>query len=467
MIRNPCPIILTGKVPRLILLMILAAWLSSCAAIVSTGPGPDDVRPVPSGLYADILKWEKVPPDSPDYTRARADIREAEKKLKAQVDGRVRTATDSLAAGNIDSALKAFRAAARMDPRRDDLRDMVRKIPVSKKLIARHTALREKKALDGDWLAVLEEDDIMLTILPGYGPVVSHKKETESRIRKLVAEYFDEAGRKQKDGDSKGARSAFMAVLSLDPSHKEALQYFWASRTLMEQPVLPPTTEFLVHVIKRGESISLLADRYYGDKFKFPIIASFNNMDDPTKVEIGQEIKIPKLDSGFTSPGSAGLPSTSSSDSSDYTMALLDQARMFLKEKDYSESISEAEKFLKEYPDNKDAREILVESYYSQGLLYYQNKFYERALDFFNKVMEMIPDYRDIQAMIEKARNALNAWVDELYKEGIILYRDQILEGALKKWEEVLKLDPDHEGALKYSEKARQLIEKLKEMEKN
>ncbi len=47
------------------------------------------------------------------------------------------------------------------------------------------------------------------------------------------------------------------------------------------------------HIVKRGESLSIIANRYYGDPNKFHLIASYNFITDPRAIKPESEILIP------------------------------------------------------------------------------------------------------------------------------------------------------------------------------
>ncbi|MFQ6077811.1 MAG: LysM peptidoglycan-binding domain-containing protein [Thermodesulfobacteriota bacterium] len=47
------------------------------------------------------------------------------------------------------------------------------------------------------------------------------------------------------------------------------------------------------HIVKRGESLAIIANRYYGDPDTFSLIASYNLITDPQAIKPGSEILIP------------------------------------------------------------------------------------------------------------------------------------------------------------------------------
>jgi len=52
----------------------------------------------------------------------------------------------------------------------------------------------------------------------------------------------------------------------------------------------------VLHTIQTNESISILAKKYYGDPKKFQIIAEYNQLEDATKVSVGQKVKVPVVE---------------------------------------------------------------------------------------------------------------------------------------------------------------------------
>lgn len=48
-----------------------------------------------------------------------------------------------------------------------------------------------------------------------------------------------------------------------------------------------------VYTVKAGDSLSAIAQRYYGDMSQYHKIAKYNNIADPDKIDVGQKIRIP------------------------------------------------------------------------------------------------------------------------------------------------------------------------------
>jgi nucleoid-associated protein YgaU len=57
-----------------------------------------------------------------------------------------------------------------------------------------------------------------------------------------------------------------------------------------------PAAQF--HTVASGESLSLIAKKYYGDAMKYPVIFEANKpmLSDPDKIYPGQVLRIPAID---------------------------------------------------------------------------------------------------------------------------------------------------------------------------
>ena len=59
-----------------------------------------------------------------------------------------------------------------------------------------------------------------------------------------------------------------------------------------------PKDESQYHTVQSGDSLSKIAQQYYGDMMKYPSIFEANKhmLSDPDKIYPGQVLRIPKLD---------------------------------------------------------------------------------------------------------------------------------------------------------------------------
>lgn len=92
------------------------------------------------------------------------------------------------------------------------------------------------------------------------------------------------------EGEESAASAVLTQALSLDPSNELA-------RKLIDQVKADPEAELgsthFDYTIQAGDSLSRLAERFLGDRMRFYILARYNGIAIPSRVAVGQTIKIP------------------------------------------------------------------------------------------------------------------------------------------------------------------------------
>ncbi len=92
------------------------------------------------------------------------------------------------------------------------------------------------------------------------------------------------------NGEEGQARAELEAYLVDSPSSETA-------RSLVEQIDRDPRDllgyQSFSYTLKSGETLSVIADRYLGDRYKFWVLAKYNNIAVPAGVSVGQSILIP------------------------------------------------------------------------------------------------------------------------------------------------------------------------------
>jgi len=91
-------------------------------------------------------------------------------------------------------------------------------------------------------------------------------------------------------GDEPGARQNLERALQLDPTNdlaKKLLDQINADA----QRELGPT--FFRYTVQPGDSLSRIAQQYLGDRFRFWILAKYNDISNPSRLPAGAVIKVP------------------------------------------------------------------------------------------------------------------------------------------------------------------------------
>ncbi len=215
---------------------------------------------------------------------------------------------------------------------------------------------------NGDLPTALEKYKLALTADPGNATAKESRQRLTDKLAQMADERYNLGMKYHRQGKYGLARKEFLKALTFQPDHPEASQMLVSRQpekapeyvfhvvkpgqslskiageyygdvkkfdiiakynnikdaTLVKpgQRIMIPMIEgiplkkgtlvsqdekasYVEHTLRPGESISKLAKMYYGDYKQFHIIAQYNNMDDATRVTVGQKIKIPKI---------AGLP---------------------------------------------------------------------------------------------------------------------------------------------------------------
>ena len=111
-----------------------------------------------------------------------------------------------------------------------------------------------------------------------------------AEARPMAARLALQAVDQLQGGDDIGARATLDQALKLDPNNDLA-------KNLQGQINADAQRElggvFFRYTVQPGESLSRLAQQYMGDRFRFWILAKYNDITNPSRLAAGQVIKIP------------------------------------------------------------------------------------------------------------------------------------------------------------------------------
>jgi len=159
----------------------------------------------------------------------------------------------------------------------------------NEKLFQTYLAKGREYENEGNLRDAYEQYKLALTVKPDDLTAQLKITQGEKTLLAGAEEHYQLGLAYQKEGRYGLAKSEFLSALRLWPEHMEAKQMLTPHESVKVE-------KYITHIIKPGESISELAIIYYGDYKKFPIIAKYNNLDDATQVEPGEEIKIPIIE---------------------------------------------------------------------------------------------------------------------------------------------------------------------------
>lgn len=158
-------------------------------------------------------------------------------------------------------------------------------------LAKEYTAKAQKYEKQGDLVEALKQYKLVLTVDPENQLAQQKIATLEPQLKKLAEEHYKKGNHFYNKGEYGQARKEFLTALRYNPEHANAKAKLTAT-----SKDLGRVKRYIVHTVQADESISTLAQRYYGDYRKFHFIAEYNELEDATQVKVGQEIKIPVIE---------------------------------------------------------------------------------------------------------------------------------------------------------------------------
>lgn len=117
----------------------------------------------------------------------------------------------------------------------------------------------------------------------------------------------------------------------------------------------------------------------------------------------------------------------------------------------------------KEKEDEKLGAEI--ETNFRQGKKYYKEGKCDAAIERWEEVLRMNPDHKRAAKYIQKVKKKIQEEREDetQFRQGMSYYKEGKYEEAVERWEETLKINPEHKKADKYIEKAKEKNQKERE----
>jgi tetratricopeptide (TPR) repeat protein len=158
-------------------------------------------------------------------------------------------------------------------------------------LAKEYTAKAKEYEEKGDLVEALKQYKLVLTVDPENKLAHEKRVTLEPQLNKLAEEHYQNGLKYYRQGQYPPARKEFLTALKYNPEHMEAKEKLTAAKKEIEH-----VKRYITHTLQADETIATLAERYYGDYRKFHLIAEYNELEDATKVKVGQEIKIPVIE---------------------------------------------------------------------------------------------------------------------------------------------------------------------------
>ena len=243
--------------------------------------------------------------------------------------------------------------------------------------------------------------------------------QAKAQAQRLALDAVDQL----QNGDEPAARLTLDKVVALDSTNDLA-------RKLQDQIKADAQKElgpvFFRYTVQRDDSLSKLAQQYMGDRFRFYILAKYNDMASPNKLAAGQVIKIPGR--APATPPAAAVPAAPAAD------ALAKPAEPAAAPRD-------------------DVAELL-----QKGKELEATGNLEGAYAAYSDAAKKTP----VNAEAVRRRDASKAaLVRSLDREGTQAFQRQNLDLAITKWDRILELDPNNQKAKLERERCLELKKKM------
>jgi tetratricopeptide (TPR) repeat protein len=157
--------------------------------------------------------------------------------------------------------------------------------------VEEYLARAQQQESKGDIVEALESYRLALTVDPANPTAQGKQAEIEKKLDVLAADNYKAGAELQRMGKYALARQKLLTAVRYKPDYPEAVEMLKAER-LDSQKV----RAFFLHVMKPGELLAHVAERYYRDYLKHYIIGAYNEVDDAAKITAGQTVKVPVVE---------------------------------------------------------------------------------------------------------------------------------------------------------------------------
>jgi len=246
-----------------------------------------------------------------------------------------------------------------------------------------------------------------------------------AQAQKLALEAVDQL----QNGDEAAARVTLERAAATDPANELA-------RKLTDQIHADAQRElgsvYFRYTVQKDDTLSKLAQQFLGDRFRFYVLAKYNDITNPSRLAAGQVIRIPGRappPATATPPAEAGVPAASP--------PALPQARSAEPEAKPGDDVADT---LKKIADLEQGGNL------------------EAAYIAYADLAQRYPANAEAAQRRDASRAAL---LRKLDRDATTAFQRQNLDLAIAKWDHILEIDPGNKKARLERERAIDLKRKL------
>jgi tetratricopeptide (TPR) repeat protein len=344
-------------------------------------------------------------------------------------------------------------------------------------LAARHRQQAEALERDGQLRRAAEEWKIALAIAPDDARARESSRALQARIDRAVTEHLDEGRKALARGVHVEARRKFLAALAVDPFNRAAFDALQSDTR---------EVEFITHTVRAGDTLTALAQRYYGDRSRGEVIWETNHLPPNPRLAPGSTLRIPEIPGvpfvhaearkpppvvaaiptpDVPRPGPLPAPSAPATPPTkeEFTPEvnpLLVEVREALERSDYPDAIETVDKFLSGKPGDREGLTLKKQALYGQARSQMNARQYGESIQSLNQLARLQPDYEDAPSLLRQARTRA---IEQHYTQGVRFYREEKLREAIAEWRVVLEMDPGNANARRNIDQAEKLLRGLEQ----
>jgi tetratricopeptide (TPR) repeat protein len=253
--------------------------------------------------------------------------------------------------------------------------------------------------------------------------------QARAQAQKLAIEAVDDL----QNGDEASARTTLDKALAFDPANELARKLYDQIRADAQKELGPV---FFRYTVQRDDSLSKLAQLYLGDRFRFYILAKYNEMANPNRLSAGQVIKIPGK-GPIAAPAAPPVAPPKAAEP-------VEPARP---------AVAPAVE-----PEPKPRDDVTAALRKARELETKGNL--EGAYASINEAVARFPGNETVQKQRDSTRAALLRSLD---REATQAFQRQNLDLAIAKWDRILEIDPANRKARLERERAQDLKKRMTE----
>lgn len=156
----------------------------------------------------------------------------------------------------------------------------------------------------------------------------------------------------------------------------------------------------------------------------------------------------------------------------DQTKPLKETAEKYIEQNNYNKAEIQLKKVLEIDPWDEEAKSMLktaqrmksIDELYEKGMRYYRKKDYYTAYLTLHSVNAKANGYKNTPDHLDRLKVLLKKNVNLYYKRGLKYYEQEKFNSAIREWDKVLMIEPGHEKARQYRERAEAKLDMKKSL---